>query len=242
MNFTDVMNDIHKLVGLELNSIRPGAKITITYVDEERGSLILRTSSGQNRSRPIDELQKIWNELMVKPAVHVEGVLHGSGTSRNQPETILANLPYIEWLKVDNKKHIAFIGKKTHAYGTLKKVDAFEASKIVSKMKSEGEKAKDHFSTVIATKDINASIESIQNVCGGFVSTVERGFYQLQTQTDLILFLSADIWELEEGTYCVIETGSPMGVKKGLSLYGNYYSVLCNGNIKAFIKNPEGES
>ena len=86
MNFTEVIKDIHKLVGLELNSIRPGARITITDVDEERGSLILRTSSGQNRSRPIDELQKIWDEMMVKPAVHVEGVLHGSGTSRNQPE------------------------------------------------------------------------------------------------------------------------------------------------------------
>jgi len=63
-------------------------------------------------------------------AVHVDEVLHGSGTSRNQPETILANLPYVEWLKLDNKKHIAFVGKNTHLYGTLKQMDSIPASNL----------------------------------------------------------------------------------------------------------------
>ena len=177
MNFNDVMNDIHKLVGLELNSIRPGAKITITDVDAERGSLILRTSSGQNRSRPIDELQKIWNEMMVKPAVHVEGVLHGSGTSRNQPETILANLPYIEWLKVDNKKHIAYVGKNTHAVGTLRQMDSVLAVEVTTKMRAS--KGGGKFTTAIVAKDVNQSIQEMQTICQGTVTTIERGIYQL---------------------------------------------------------------
>ena len=236
MNFLDVREDIHKLIGLELNSIRPGAKITIVDVDDERGSLLIKTSSGQTRSRSIDELQKIWSEMMVSTAVHVEGVLHGSGTSRNQPETILANMPYVEWLKIDNKKHIAYVGKNTHAYGTLKQMDSVLAAEISSKMRTTT--GKTQFTTAIVAKDVNRSIENIQSICQGTVTTVERGFYQLQTQVDLIVFLSADVWELEEGTYCVIETEIPMDIEKRLSLYGKYYSVICTENLKVLVKNP----
>ena len=235
MKFLDVREDIHKLIGLELNSIRPGAQITIVDVDDERGSLLIKTASGQTRSRPIDELQKIWSEMMVSTAVHVEGVLHGSGTSRNQPETILANLPYIEWLKVDNKKHIAYVGKNTHAYGTLKQMDAILAAEISSKMRSRNGKTR--FTTAIVAKDVNRSIENIQSICQGTVTTVEHGIYQLQTQVDLIVFLSADVWGLEEGTYCVIETEMPVNVEKRLFLYGKYYSVISTGNIKVLVKN-----
>lgn len=236
MNFLDVREDIHKLIGLELNSIRPGAKITIVDVDDQRGSLLIKTSSGQTRSRPIDELQKIWSEMMVSTAVHVEGVLHGSGTSRNQPETILANMPYVEWLKIDNKKHIAYVGKNTHAYGTLKQMDSVLAAEISLKMRTTT--GKTQFTTAIVAKDVNRSIENIQSICQGTVTTVERGIYQLQTQVDLIVFLSADVWELEEGTYCVIETETPMDIEKRLSLYGKYYSVICTENIKVLVKNP----
>lgn len=161
MNFSEIKTDIKKLMGLELNSIRPGAKITLIDFDEEKGSLILKTSTGQLRSRPIEELQKIWEEMLISPAVHVEGVLHGSGTSRNQPETILANLPYVEWLKVDNKKHIAYVGKKTHPFGTIKQMDAVDAIEITVKMKSS--KNSGDFSSVIVTNDINASITNMQN-------------------------------------------------------------------------------
>ena len=236
MNFTDVITDIHKLIDLELDSIRPGAKITITDVDEERGSLILRTASGQNRSRSIDELQKIWDEMMVKPAVHVEGVLHGSGTSRNQPETILANLPYIEWLKVDKKKHIAYVGKNTHAFGTLRQMDSVLAAEVTSKMRASKGDVK--FSTAIVAKDVNRSIQEMKSICQGTVTTIERGIYQLQTGRDNIIFLAADVWGLEEGTYCVIESSIPKSSEKKLALYGKCYSVLCNGNIKALVNNP----
>ena len=111
----------------EFSAIRPGATITVLDVDTEKGCLLLKTKQGQTRSRPLSELQTIWNELNQKPAVHVEGVLHVSGTSRNQPETILANLPYIEWLKLNNKKHIAFVGKNTHPFETLKQMSPLDS-------------------------------------------------------------------------------------------------------------------
>lgn len=109
MNFTDVERDVHKLIGLELNSISRSAAITIENIDDEQERLIIRPKNGNSRSRPMDELKRIWDAMQKEPAVHVDKVLNGSGTSRNQPETILANLPYIEWLRIDNKKHIAYV-------------------------------------------------------------------------------------------------------------------------------------
>ena len=114
MNFTDVERDVHKLIGLELNSISRSAAITIENIDDEQERLIIRPKNGNSRSRPMDELKRIWDAMQKEPAVHVDKVLNGSGTSRNQPETILANLPYIEWLRIDNKKHIAYVGESTH--------------------------------------------------------------------------------------------------------------------------------
>ena len=76
----------------------------------------------------------------------------------------------------------------------------------------------------------------MQTICQGTITTIEKGIYQLQTNVDIILFLAADIWGIEEGTYCVIESPISMNLEKRLRLYGNNYSVLCNGSIKALIK------
>lgn len=64
MTFDDVKKDIIKLIGLDLESVRPGAGIRILSVDEEQGNLQLRTVAGQVRSRPLVELERIWNELL----------------------------------------------------------------------------------------------------------------------------------------------------------------------------------
>lgn len=107
MIFDDVLTDIKKLIGLRLKSIRPGADIVVVEMDDDKNCLLLRTTQNQIKSHPYGELEVIREELMRQPAVHVERVLHGSRTSRNQPKTILANLPYIEWLKLSNMKHIS---------------------------------------------------------------------------------------------------------------------------------------
>ena len=75
MNFKDVEKDLQKLIGMKLNSIRQGAEIEILEIDLEKDNLILKTVAGQKKSRPIEELRKIWSQMMIKPAVHVEGVL-----------------------------------------------------------------------------------------------------------------------------------------------------------------------
>lgn len=236
MNFDNVENDLQKLVGIKLNSIRQGAEIEILEIDIEKDNLILKTISGKKRSRSIEELRRIWNQMMIKPAVHVEGVLHGSGTSRNQPETILANLPYVEWLKIDNKKHIAYVGENTHPYGTIKQMDSIKATEIASQL-NLSDSIKNSFSTVIVSRDVNTSISVMQSVCDGVISTLDKGVYQFETATELIVFLSADVCGLEEGTYCVMSPQKNQEMSKQLKLYGKYFSVLNQGNIKAFIEN-----
>lgn len=68
------------------------------------------------------------------PAAHVDSVLGGSGSSRSQPETILANLPYVEWLTVAGKKNIAYVGDDTHEKGTLHKMDDDKAAEYQALM------------------------------------------------------------------------------------------------------------
>ena len=135
---------------------------------------------------------------------------------------------------MDNKKHIAYVGKNTHAFGTLRQMDSVLAIEVTTKMRTSngGEK----FTSAIVAKDVNKCIQDMQAICQGTVTTIEKGIYQLQTHMDIIVILAADVWGLEEGTYCVIESSTPMSIEKRLALYGKYYTVLCNGNIKALVK------
>lgn len=229
MTFADVLEDIKKLIGLELQSIRPGANITIREVSEEKECLTIKTSQGQIKSRPLSELQAIWNELMKSSAVHVEGVLHGSGTSRNQPETILANLPYIEWLKIDNKKHIAYVGKNSHPYGTLKHMDAISADSIVSKIKSISDS--NITKIVLVTNDITRAINQLQECIPGFQSTIEPGIYSYASNKVNILLLLPSKTILPVGYYAVIESTTKPGLPQ-IELCNEVFSLINTGGIK----------
>ena len=122
-SFDDVIRDINEsLLGKELQSISGRATpFKIVEVNVEKRNLYINMS-GKQKSRPFDELERIWQEMRSKPAVHVESFLGGSGSSRNQPETILANLPYVEWLPIEGKKHIAYVDEDTHEPGTIRQM------------------------------------------------------------------------------------------------------------------------
>ena len=66
----------------------------------------------------------------------------------------------------------------------------------------------------------------------------DKGIYQIETKSDLIVFLSAETCGLEEGTYAVIESHAfdAGATAKRLSLYGQMFTVLCRGNIKMLVK------
>lgn len=236
MTFADVERDIHKLIGLELNSINHGAAITIERIDDEQSRIILKSKNGKLRSRPMSELQRIWEAMQKAPAVHVDQVLNGSGTSRNQPETILANLPYVEWLRVDNKKHIAFVGQNTHPFGTLEEMNSLAAAEIAEKLELLAKKR--GISAVVVSQNVKESIACIQAICSGNLSALDQGVYQVETKEDLFIFMSSETTGLEEGTYCVIELHEyPIkGNTKEIFLLGHKYIALCTDDIKLLLR------
>ena len=128
-SFIEMLSDLETLKGLPLSSISGQAvPFSIEEIDRESGRIVLNVNGGK-KSRPLEELRKIWEVMCSQPAAHVDSVLSGSGSSRNQPETILANLPYVEWVLIGGKKNIAYVGESTHQKGSLKQMPSERAEK-----------------------------------------------------------------------------------------------------------------
>jgi hypothetical protein len=81
----------------------------------------------------------------------VEVVLEGSGSSRHHPETILASLPYVDYFKFKNKKHLYLQIEPTHELGVINELkgsqlrnvkraldnqDKFDPQKFSNKLKN----------------------------------------------------------------------------------------------------------
>lgn len=122
--FQDVLRDIEaNLIGKELSSISGNAALfSISEIDYTNSNVVLMVQ-GKRRTWTFERLEKVWNEMYYRPAANVEIVFGGSGSSRNQVETIYASMAYVEWLYVNSKKCVAYVGKATHEYGTLKHMD-----------------------------------------------------------------------------------------------------------------------
>lgn len=132
MQFDDVLNYLEEMVGLELQSLNgSNDPLKILEVDRVKGRYIIdKTSSTNKRSRSFSELRKIWDVLSQKGFVSVEQALNGAGTSRHQPETILANLPNVEHFKYDRKKHLYLRPINTHEVGCLKELTTAESREL----------------------------------------------------------------------------------------------------------------
>lgn len=233
MNFVEVLEDIQKLEGLELCSIRPGAEIVIEKVDKEQGKIIIRNKGGKRNSRPVAQFEKIWEELISFPAIHVDEVLHGSGSSRNQPETILANLPYIEWLKVNNKKHIAYVGKATHAFGTIKRVDGICANKISEKLISRDKFAK--VLSLISTREIYNMSQAISKLCGKKPISLSKTMYLYVFENKHVVLVDSDKTGIPMGTYCEIAPIEACQYSTVIDIQGKKWGILCVGELNGIV-------
>ena len=128
-SFQDVLRDIeNNLMGIELNSISGNATaFVISEVDYENSAVVLSVQ-GKRKTWTFDRLAKVWNEMYYRPAANVEIVFGGSGSSRNQVETIFASMAYVEWLYINSKKCIAYVGEATHQYGSLRHMETEKES------------------------------------------------------------------------------------------------------------------
>jgi hypothetical protein len=126
-NFEQVLNDIENLLfGKQLQPINPATPpLCIISIDRENGKYKV-SSNSEYKTRSLSELESIYSDLNVRGFCNVEQVLYGSSSSRNQPETIFANLPYIQHFKYENKKHLLLRSHNIHDAAALSEVQGSE--------------------------------------------------------------------------------------------------------------------
>ncbi|EJE8556173.1 DUF262 domain-containing protein [Vibrio vulnificus] len=136
MHFKDVLVDIEKLVGKELHSINP--KTPSIYVTALDGSLekyfVSNSPNSKGAARSFRELEDIWNELTIKGFSNVDQALYGGGSSRNQPETVFAHLPYIQHFRYKNRKHLLLRNDAVHELGVLSELQSSELRMVRKKI------------------------------------------------------------------------------------------------------------
>jgi len=232
MNVESVIKDIKRMEGVRLNSIRPGAEITLLEVDEARERILVLAKDGKLKSRPFTEMRAILRGLNSLPAIRVDETLHGSGTSRNQPETIFANLPYVEWFKFEGKKHISFVNGETHPIGTLKQMDEVSAERIRKKLRDDDLNS---ITSIVVGDDICTLINSYERIVGVEPQAVCQDAYVVRRANSAILFVregSFDNYVGLSGTYVVINSNKSGVSSPHVEICGKKFIIASDGDLK----------
>ena len=204
-SFDVVLKDLYKLIGMNLKSIRPGADVVLTSIDTTEKRFILKTSNGEIKSRPFSEIEAIVKALNADGMVHVETVLAGSGSSRNQPETMLANLPYIDYTFIDRKKHLVLRSEPSHAAGQLQVLDLIQAQNIIDGFK---ERQSSLPVQLIVTSKLRETTTSLV-AAGGDLKALSPSAYSVIIQGKLIWIVTSEALSCsKEGAYALI-SGTP---------------------------------
>ena len=131
MDIYKLLDDLRNLIGIPLRPINSNAdSITLQEIDVEAGRYFVKPTKGKRVSRNIHEFQLILKDLIEFGYANVEASLSGSGSSRHHPETLLSNLPYIEYFKYKNKKHILIVDNESHEFATIKEASSHDLRKI----------------------------------------------------------------------------------------------------------------
>ncbi|ADZ90201.1 DUF262 domain-containing protein [Marinomonas mediterranea] len=132
MNFDDLLNDIEQLIKLPLKAItETTADITILSIDRKSGRYVVKSEDSKRElKRNIRELEAIYLALTKDGYCNVEQALQGSFTSRHQPETIFANLPYIQYFKFERRKHLVLREGDFHSLGVTQELPSREQRQI----------------------------------------------------------------------------------------------------------------
>jgi hypothetical protein len=117
MNWDLVYPRIQQMQGMNLQSISGKSDIQLVSIDATY--YVIRRQDGVEKRKRITRLRAIAEAMQLGAALHVDSTVLGSGSSRSHPETILANLPDVEWVRINNVKRILWVGQDTHALGTL---------------------------------------------------------------------------------------------------------------------------
>lgn len=168
-----------------------------------------------------------------EPAVRVEEVLNGSGSSRNQPETIFANLPYIEWLKINNKKHISLVDKETHPYGTLKQMKNVDALTISSRM-NVGTLTRPL--VVVSTDNIVFETQQISKQFGVTPKGIIQGVYKYELKNVDLYCISQIQFDIPQGSYFELDTKLTQDYIKTINIGDYCLGFIQVGNLNCLVK------
>ncbi len=162
MRFSDLLSIWNALVGVKLSRVGPGSALEIVAIDNE-GSRVIVSSEGRRGSRSFAELERVWEALKSKQVIHVDSELSGSGTSRNQPETLFAALPFVEYTTIRRKKHLVLVDSNSHAPGTLRRADAEKVEQILIARKVRSSAVTE---LVIPVPDIKSAADAMTRLTG----------------------------------------------------------------------------
>ena len=240
MNFSDVLSDIEKLKNRKLSSIRKGAEITVQELDRLNDRLVLSTADGKKKSRPLSEIRILWERLCASAALHVDSALGGSGSSRNQPETILANLPYIEWLNYNGKKHLTLVGRETHVLGTLRQMDDVDAERVKKRLR-EGIDTTNLATIIVVASDVRQAAANLENATGLKVESLESGVYkQDHSGSRIFIIAQSSLGALvEPGTYTVVKGTSIPQNSSSIGVAGQTLYPVAKGGMNIMVLGPD---
>ncbi|MEZ9525856.1 hypothetical protein [Enterovibrio norvegicus] len=119
MNYSsDILPLLINYIGMELDSLSGRSNIFVNNVDIN--GLSLTCADGKLFTESHRRTKIVFEKLLEEEMVHVDAALENSGSRRNIPETLLANLPFIEFGKVNNRQHLFLQEEDTHELGTIK--------------------------------------------------------------------------------------------------------------------------
>ncbi|MDX2370948.1 MAG: DUF262 domain-containing protein [Colwellia sp.] len=132
MTFEEILLDIESMIGLELNAINPSTPvIRVETIDRQANRYHIKVeSSNRIIKRNLKELEVIFRDLKRNGYCNVEQSLEGGATSRNQPETVFANLPYIQHFKFERRKHLVLRNSNQHLIGTSQELPQNEQKNV----------------------------------------------------------------------------------------------------------------
>lgn len=230
LNFERVLNDIENLLfGKQLQPINPATPpLCIISIDRENGKYKVASNS-EFKTRSLSELEAIFANLNIRGFCNVEQVLYGSSSSRNQPETIFANLPYIQHFKYEKKKHLLLRSHNVHDAATLsevqgsefrvlrKKIDNFlnlnlgkiyeQQVELVKSLDDAYQIVLKKFPSEIASKKVEVTLNSFKELSADMANSVVTLDYNIEVPT-LKISNNTTVEEL-------IESSKTYGVDEG---------------------------
>ena len=133
---------------------------------------------------------------------------------------------------MDNKKHISFVGKNTHPFGTLKQMDSIAASNMKHSEKKSGSVKNN---AVIVSTDIAETITLLNSILPGTVTAISQSVYLFESTNFEATVLSASSVQLSPGTYPILATAPIAGAKVVMIREKEYYAID-NGYLKLLLQ------